>query len=355
MGAVTSAAWRGLAGLDIEPTCHHPESAWKSQVVYYGQVSTRWTNRAALITLLVLLGDEDWREAGLGFALAYLLVRTWRYLVWASAHPGGRVARKIWPHLRKRWKLQGERWYHWITPGPDSLAIRAPAEIDWSPTSQKQLTHYFTERVQLPDVVFNADATRIWAYPERLREVDASFAALRGHMEILSGSELCFGVRTGDGGLYTADLGAAKGTPHVLFLGPTGVAKSSSERFLLAQILKRQMGRTFTVDVKGTSQNWLMDVAGAHLARELEECQETIAAFEAEMRRRLFLLKGELFPDKMAATFDPWWLFIDEGHELTKQLKEDWATKRGKKDPRMPPAMSALESISGLSRSSGGR
>ncbi|MFD5110324.1 hypothetical protein [Streptomyces cinereoruber] len=162
-----------------------------------------------------------------------------------------------------------------------------------------------------------------------------SFSApdLREQIEALPEGTAPISLST-DGRAIAVDLDAD--CPHVLVCTSSGGGSTTVLRSLTAQFL-HQGAHALVLDPKRISHLWARGLPTVTHRRNVAGIHDALVGLGDEMARRLHLTDTEL--DAAPRLI----VSMDSAHSALRQLTRYWETFRSKDDPRMSPAVSALE------------
>lgn len=161
-----------------------------------------------------------------------------------------------------------------------------------------------------------------------------SFSApdLREQIEALPEGTALIGIST-DGRAIAIDLDAC---PHVLVCTSSGGGSTTVLRSLTAQFL-HQGAHALVLDPKRISHLWARGLPTVTHRGNVAGIHDALVGLGEELSRRLTLTDTEL--DAAPRLI----VSMDSAHSALRQLTRYWETFRSKDDPRMSPAVSALE------------
>ncbi|MFB7918047.1 hypothetical protein [Streptomyces sp. NPDC056061] len=162
-----------------------------------------------------------------------------------------------------------------------------------------------------------------------------SFSApdLREQIEALPEGTALIGIST-DGRAIAVDLDAE--CPHVLVCTASGGGSTTLLRSLTAQFL-HQGAHALVLDPKRISHLWAKGLPTVTHRGNVAGIHDALVGLGDEMARRLTLTDTEL--DAAPRLI----VSMDSAPSALRQLTRYWETFRSKDDPRMSPAVSALE------------
>ncbi|MFK0182544.1 hypothetical protein ACIQVR_42090 [Streptomyces xanthochromogenes] len=162
-----------------------------------------------------------------------------------------------------------------------------------------------------------------------------SFSApdLREQIEALPEGTALIGIST-DGRAIAVDLDTD--CPHVLVCTSSGGGSTTVLRSLTAQFL-HQGAHALLLDPKRISHLWAKGLPTVTHRGNVAGIHDALVGLGDEMARRLRLTDTELDATPRLI------VSMDSAHSALRQLTRYWETFRGKDDPRMSPAVSALE------------
>lgn len=158
---------------------------------------------------------------------------------------------------------------------------------------------------------------------------------LREQIEALPEGTALIGIST-HGDAIAVDLDAE--CPHVLVCTATGGGSTTVLRSLTAQFL-HQGAHALVLDPKRISHLWAMGLPTVTHRGNVAGIHDALVGLGDEMTRRLHLTDSEL------DTAPRLIVSMDSANGTLRQLTRYWETFRGKDDPRMSPAVSALEAV----------
>uniref|UniRef100_UPI003673168D hypothetical protein n=1 Tax=Bacillus tropicus TaxID=2026188 RepID=UPI003673168D len=162
-----------------------------------------------------------------------------------------------------------------------------------------------------------------------------SFSApdLREQIEALPEGTALIGIST-DGRAIAVDLDAD--CPHVLVCTSSGGGSTTVLRSLTAQFL-HQGAHALVLDPKRISHLWARGLPTVTHRGNVAGIHDALVGLGEELTRRLHLTDTEL--DAAPRLI----VSMDSANSTLRQLTRYWETFRSRDDPRMSPAVSALE------------
>lgn len=144
------------------------------------------------------------------------------------------------------------------------------------------------------------------------------------------------------GRIVTVDLDAE--SPHILVNASTGGGKSVTLRCIACQMLHHG-SRVFVLDTKRISHPWASGLPGVTYCRDIADIHDQLIALGMEGRRRT-RVADELGIDADPKAIGPRILILlEEVNATMKQLARYWEKIRESGDPKVSPAVDALNEI----------
>ncbi|BDT39594.1 pRL2-11 [Streptomyces yaizuensis] len=270
---------------------------------------------------------------------------------------------------RKRRELMRE----WVLPLHEALALplRLPEQTD--PRRYLHIPRNFSEddaviRVDVPgrldfakDLVVDIIATKLalegvtfsWHLAGRETYVTvkktrkppakAAFKEPKVREIVAAAKESAPVIGIGSAGrIVTVDLDAE--SPHILVNASTGGGKSVTLRCIACQMLHHG-SLVFVLDTKRISHPWANGLPGVTYCRDIADIHDQLIALGIEGRRRT-RVADELGIDADPKDIGPRLLILlEEVNATMKQLARYWEKTRESGDPKISPAVDALNEI----------
>ncbi|MFD3334629.1 hypothetical protein ACFWV1_18515 [Streptomyces sp. NPDC058700] len=170
--------------------------------------------------------------------------------------------------------------------------------------------------------------------PELLRLTDS---ALREQLAAMPASRALIGLGAG-GQPVTVDWDA--GSPHVLVCSATGGGTSTTLRTLAVQLLHHG-AHTVVLDSKRISQTWAGGIDKVTYCRDIEIIHEALVGLQAELQRRI------AHSDQCGDCDDlpRLTVLLEVARHTLRQLARYWDKTREPGDPKVSPAVDALNEL----------
>ncbi|WP_124291331.1 DUF87 domain-containing protein, partial [Streptomyces sp. ADI91-18] len=144
------------------------------------------------------------------------------------------------------------------------------------------------------------------------------------------------------GRIVSVDLDAE--SPHILVNASTGGGKSVTLRCIACQMLHHG-SRVFVLDTKRISHPWARGIDGVTYCADIADIHDQLIALGMESRRRT-RVADELGIDADPKAIGPRLLILlEEINATMKQLARYWEKTRESGDPKVSPAIDALNEI----------
>lgn len=170
-----------------------------------------------------------------------------------------------------------------------------------------------------------------------LLELRLADPGIREQMEALSASMVLIGFGL-DGQPVCADLDNE--SPHVLVCTGAGGGTTTTLRTLAAQLLRHGAHALF-LDIKRVSHRWARDLPTATYRADVADIHDALVGLWAELRRRID--HADQHGD--TGNLPRLTVVFEEADATLRQLARYWDTIRQKDDPKMSPAVDALNEV----------
>ncbi|MGJ5899311.1 helicase HerA domain-containing protein [Streptomyces niveiscabiei] len=148
------------------------------------------------------------------------------------------------------------------------------------------------------------------------------------------------GIGTG-GRTVSVDLDAE--SPHILVNASTGGGKSVTLRCIACQMLHNG-SRVFVLDYKRISHPWARGIPGVTYCADIADIHDALIELGMEGRRRVRAAE-ELGNDAVDAIGPRLLILLEEVNATMKQLARYWERTRESGDPKISPAIDALNEV----------
>ncbi|MFB9608582.1 hypothetical protein ACFFTQ_37085 [Streptomyces roseofulvus] len=170
--------------------------------------------------------------------------------------------------------------------------------------------------------------------PELLRLTDPG---LREQLAAMPASQALIGLGAG-GQPITIDWDA--GSPHVLVCSATGGGTSTVLRTLAVQLLHHG-AHTVVLDSKRISQTWAAGRDDVTYCRDIDTIHEALVGLQAELQHRIAHSDQHGDCDDLPRLT----VLLEVAHHSLRQLTRYWEKTREPGDPKVSPAIDALNEI----------
>ncbi|MEU7384197.1 MULTISPECIES: helicase HerA domain-containing protein [unclassified Streptomyces] len=224
------------------------------------------------------------------------------------------------------------------------IRVDVPGRLDFS---KDLVVDIITTKLALEGVTFSwylaGRETYVTVKKTRKPPAKAAFKDPKVREIVAAAKESAPVIGIGSAGrIVTVDLDAE--SPHILVNASTGGGKSVTLRCIACQMLHHG-SRVFVLDTKRISHPWASGLPGVTYCRDIADIHDQLIALGMEGRRRTRVADELGIDAAPKAIGSRLLILLEEVNATMKQLARYWEKTRESGDPKVSPAVDALNEI----------